>query len=355
LSFLDIYLVVSEQLKYINQKDLGFNKENILQFEFKAENTVAYESFIYEIKNIAGVQNATAYQQNMTGNYGMTDGVTWEGKPEEEFIGFVTLQGGFDFVETMNIRLIDGRPFDVERDQNDTKVILNESAIKAMNLANPVGKSIDLWGTPREIIGVAKDFHFASLYEEIKPCILRAIPSSNKTMVKIEEGQEFAVISAIEEVLQKRRPGLSFEYTFLDDEFKELYGSENRIVELSQNSAIVAILISCLGLLGLTAFTTEKRKKEIGIRKVMGSSNFNIILLLSKGFTKMVVIALLIALPSGYFLASQWLQNFADQIDLNLAYFAVTTFMILGIAWLTVGLQTLRVVRLSPTKTLKEE
>lgn len=348
-------IIVAEQIDFAQSKKLGFDRDNIVQFEYTAESPQAYQSFLNELRTIPGIVNATGFNHNLTGEYGSTDGLSWEGKDPEKRVSFVALEGGFNLIETLGIEIADGRGFKQTSDNNDTKIILNESAVRTMDISDPVGKSVNLWGTPREIIGVVKDFHFASLYEDIQPAFIRVNPFLNKTMVKIKAGTETQVLAAVQNTFNKRMPGLDFEFTFLDEDFQKMYAAETQVSSLARSFAILSIIISCLGLLGLTFFTLEKRAKEISIRKILGSSGWNTVLLLSSDFTKMVALALVIALPIGYILADQWLGNFVYSVPLRIGYFVIAALSVLMVAWLTIGIQFFRATQMNPAKSLRSE
>jgi putative ABC transport system permease protein len=203
---------------------------------------------------------------------------------------------------------------------------------------------------------VVKDFHFESLHEEVKPLFFRlSSENANRIMIKIAGGRERETIHQLSEFYQDYNPGFAFDYTFLDEEYQAQYVAEQRVAVLSRYFAGLAILISCLGLFGLAAFTAERRLKEIGIRKILGSSNFGIVRLLSADFTKMVLMAIVIALPISYFIAAKWLESFALRIDLAWWYFAGAGCLALLIAWFTVSLQTVKAANVNPTECLKDE
>ena len=225
-----------------------------------------------------------------------------------------------------------------------------------MGLTDPIGQVIKLWGEDREIIGVAKNFHFDSFHEEVKPLFFFLAPGgTSMVMAKIEAGKEREAISELQQFHQMFNPGFSLNYRFLDEDYQALYAAEERVSTLSKYFAGIAILISCLGLFGLVAFTAERRLKEIGIRKILGSSVFDIVYLLSSDFTKMVLVAICIALPISFLIAYRWLQGFALSIDLEWWYFAGAGVTALLIAWLTVGFQTFKAARVNPVQCLKDE
>jgi ABC-type antimicrobial peptide transport system permease subunit len=207
-----------------------------------------------------------------------------------------------------------------------------------------------------EIIGVAKDFHFDSFREQVKPLFMYAAPdNTGNIMVKVEAGHEREALRAIEDFYNNFNPGFPLTYRFLDDDYQKLYAAEQRVSTLSRYFALLAAMISCLGLFGLVSFTIERRTKEIGIRKVLGSGELGIVSLLSGEFTRMVLTAILIAVPISYWITTAWLGTFVFKIDLTWWFFAGSALAALVIAWLTVGLQTFRAARINPASCLRDE
>lgn len=225
-----------------------------------------------------------------------------------------------------------------------------------MGLTNPIGQTVRLWGKDMQIIGVVKDFNFSSLHEPITPMFFKLEDQRMMNiLVRIEPGQERSTIDRISKLYKEYNAGFDFNYTFLDQDYAIQYASEERISILSKYFGGIAIIISCLGIFGLAAFTAEKRSKEIGVRKALGASNSNIVRLLSVDFNQMIGLAILIALPLSYFLLKSWLDEFAYHIDLEIWYFLMAGLAALIIAWLTVGLQTFKAARANPAKSLRSE
>jgi ABC-type antimicrobial peptide transport system permease subunit len=223
-------------------------------------------------------------------------------------------------------------------------------------MKDPIGKVVKLWGEDRHIIGVVNDFHYESLHENFKPVFFILDPNrAYRIMARITAGKEKETMSSIEHLYKKLNPGFLFEYNFLDTVYQSQYENEQRVAILSKYFAGLAILISCLGLFGLAAFTAERRLKEIGIRKVLGSSELGIVYLLSSDFTKIVFVAIVIALPISYFMARYWLDGFAFSVPLQPWYFIAVGVLAMVIAWLTVGTQAIRAARVNPTLCLKNE
>jgi len=349
-------LVVYHQIVFIQSKNLGFNKDNIIIFKKEGSLHKRVSTFLREVKSIPGVVNASSFSQSLTGiNDTGTEGVVWEGKEADDHMAFKYLMVNQGFIETLGIEIKEGRPFSENFVIEASKIIFNEAAIEGMGLKHPIGKIVNHWGTDKQIVAVVKDFHFESLYEPIKPCFFMMYQDGENIMVKITAGREKETIAGLEKLYQQYNPSLPFDYKFLDDNYQALYAAEQRVTTLSKYFAGIAILISCLGIFGLAAFTAERRLKEIGIRKILGSSVFGIVRLLSSDFTKMVVTAIVIALPVSYFFAKNWLNDFAYHIELQWWYFAVAGLLALVIAWFTVGVQTINAARINPVDSLKDE
>ncbi len=348
-------IVVYRQMDYVQSKNLGFNRNNVIRFmaEGKAKENPA--TFISEIKKVPGVENASFMDGDLTGRHSGTTGVNWEGKAPDQIVDFGILGVGYDLINMLGINVVEGRQYSREFGAEDSKLIFNQAAIKAMGITDPIGKTVNLWGKDKQIIGVVEDFHFESLYEDVKPFFFRfSARRPYEILVKLQPGRERETLTNLTSFYRTYQ-GLAFDYQFLDEDFQKMYSSELRVATLSRYFAGLAILISCLGLFGLAAFTAEVRTKEIGIRKVMGSGVFNIVRLLSGEFTKMVVIAILISLPLSYLSLNNWLGKFASHIDLSWWYFAIAGILTLVIAWITVGVQTLRASLVNPVECLKEE
>ena len=224
-----------------------------------------------------------------------------------------------------------------------------------MGLENPVGARVEIYSEDDQIIGVVKDFHIGSLHNAIEPMILAFRPNGKTIMAKIQGGTEQETLSRLAAYYEEFYPAYPFEYTFLDEDYAGLYASERKVANLSRYFSGLAIIISCLGLFGLAAFTAERRKKELGVRKVLGASVFQLIRLLSLDFTRMVLLAILIGVPVSYILAQNWLDTFAYKIDLQFWYFGLAAAITLLISWGTVGIQTLKAAQANPVEVLKDE
>lgn len=350
-------LVVSKQIEFIQNKNLGYSKDNVISFKKEGKLNKALEPFGQELKNIPGVINVSSFAHDLVGEHGKTGGLSWEGKDPKARIDFVNLEGGYNLIELLKIKVIEGRSFSEKftSDQDDVNIIFNKAAIEIMNLNDPIGKTVKLWGKERRIIGVVENFHFESLYKEVQPCFIRYFPEGQNILVKIKAGIAAETIDRIEKVYGVFMNGLPLDFKFLDDSYQQLYASEKRVATLSNYFAGLAIIISCLGLFGLAAFTAERKRKEISIRKVLGQSSKQIMLLLSSQFIKLVFISILTAFPLAYILAINWLSRFAYKIPLQLGYFLGAGLIALSIALLTVGMQAIRAANKNPVDGLREE
>ena len=348
-------VVIYNQVVLLQSKKLGYNGDNVVLFKKEGKLSGDVETFLHKVKSIPGVVNASHMWGDMTRASNITSDLNWEGKKEDEIIEFGEMHINYDLLETLGMEIKEGRSFSRDFVTDNSKIIFNEAAIDAMGLKEPIGKTIKLWGEDRQIVGVVKNFHFESLYEHLKPCFMHITPYANYIVVKIKSGMERETVGRLEKVYQSYNLGLPFDFKFLDEAYQKLYVSENRIAVLSQYFGGIAILISCLGLFGLAAFTAERRLKEIGIRKILGASDFGIMSLLSNDFMKMVLAAIIVALPISYLAARNWLDDFAYRINLEWWFFIGAAFMALLIAWLTVALQTLKAARVSPVSNLRTE
>lgn len=348
--------VVYEQISFIQTRNLGYDKDNVIIIPKEGAVRGKEETFLAEIQNLEGVAGASATGHDMTGHNGGTYGIEWPGKDPEDRTEFERVTVDYGFTELMGIEVKEGRTFSKDHSAEHEKIVFNEAAIAYMDMKDPIGKKIKLWGEDREIIGVVKNFNFETFHEEIKPLFFFLNPkNTGMIMVKIEKGKEEEAIGNIQKFYSSFNPGFPLTYRFLDQDYQELYAAEQRVAGLSKYFAGLAILISCLGLFGLAAFTTERRIKEIGIRKILGSTNASIVYLLSTEFTKMILAAIAVALPASYFLADMWLENFVFRIDLQWWFFAASALAALVIAWLTVGIHTMKAAGVNPVKCLRNE
>lgn len=349
--------VVYKQIEFVQTKNLGYKKDNVIYFETAGKLKNNVDPFIAEVKKIPGVLNASSINRSFLGDLNSTVGdFSWEGRDQKEVIKFQHASINNGLIETLGMEMVAGRSFSGKFGSDSSKIIINEAGIKSMRLKNPVGKIFNLWGKDFEIIGVLKNFHFESLHENVKPMFLRfEAKNTNRVMIKIKAGNERQTVEAIQDFYKSYNPGYVFDFRFLDQDYQAQYVAENRVSILSRYFAVLAIIISCLGLFGLATFTAERKLKEIGIRKVLGATESSIIYTLSKEFTKPVIVAILIALPASYIMAKYWLDTFAYRIELKLWYFIAAGLIALMVSWITVGVQAVKAAAADPVKCLKAD
>lgn len=350
-------IVIYQQIQFVQGKSLGYKNDNIIYFSIEGSVEENLETFINELKGIPGVVDASSVGHNLIGRQNNTSGLEWPGKNEEDDILFENIRVNYDFIETMGMEMLDGRSFSKDYSTDTSTIILNEKAVEVMGLENPIGEIIKLWEEyDLAVIGVVKDFHFQSLHEKVKPAFFIVNPENTwNVMARISAGNQKETLESIDDFYAEFNPGFSFDYYFLDEQFQRQYAAEQRVATLSQYFAGFAILISCLGLFGLAAFTAERRIKEIGIRKALGSSSANIVLLLSGDFTRLVLLAITIALPISFYFSSLWLERFAFRIELGYWLFIMAGLVAILIAWLAVGSQAIKAANVNPARCLRSE
>jgi putative ABC transport system permease protein len=351
-------IVVYQQMKFIQSKNLGYDRLSMISFERSGGIHKNREVFLNELKQTPGVLSASSLQQRLAqaGNGSSTYGISWPGKDDKQKIDIAVRSVDYGLIETLGIGIKEGRSFSSQFGSDSSNLIFNETAIKIMGLKKPIGTPIRMWDKDMTIVGVVKDFHISSLHEAIVPLVFRYDPSgAGLVIAKIKPGSEKETLSRIETLYKRYNAGSPFEYSFLDDEYRAQYVSEERISVLAQYFAGLAVLIMCLGLFGLAAFNAEVRTKEIGIRKVLGATTGAVVILLSKDFFKLVVISVLIAFPLGWWAMNKWLSGFIYKIDLGPGMFVVALIAILVITILTISFQSIKAAVANPAQSLKAE
>ncbi|AMQ56506.1 ABC transporter permease [Algoriphagus sanaruensis] len=346
-------IVLAKQMAHIQNQNLGYNKSNLLEINTPAIDSAQLESFLAEVKKLPEVENASSLSHPLVGLASATIGLTWEGKNPDDQIKFENITVNYGLIETMEFEMAEGRAFSPEFGEEQGKIILNEAAVRTIGFQNPVGQIVNLWGEDKEVIGVVKDFNFESLKETVKPAFLKYDPSfAQKLMIRINSANQPETIASISELYQDFS-GQAMDYKFMDEDYQTLYVSEQRTSALARYFGVTAIFLSCLGLFGLAAFTAEKRKKEIGIRKVMGASTSGILALISKDFVKLVLISILLAVPIAWFFAEAWLKSYATQTTLSWWIFAGSGLALVAITIMTIGYQAYKAASSNPVHSLR--
>ena len=356
--FIIAVLVVFKQMRYIQSGRLGYNKDNVLVFNSDGKLLGSQENFVAALQRLPGVVSATGTTHNLVGHNFATGGMKWEGMAPDQKLMVEVASIGHDFCRTMGISMAAGKDFSSDF-KGEPSILLNQAAVDAMGLRNPVGSMVTFFGEHRRIVGVIQNFHFESFHETIQPMVFLPDASDSgtnyKILARIQAGRETEAIARIRYLYEEWNKGFVFDYRWLDAAFQQQYRSEKNVESLSKYFAGLAILISCLGLFGLAAFTAQRRQKEIGIRKVVGASARQIAVMLSMGFLKLVCIALLIALPVAWWIMNEWLHSFAYQVDMGPGIFLIAGAAVILITLCTISIQSIRAAVANPVKNLKAE
>ena len=349
-------MVVFKQMRYIESKNLGFDRDNLLTFVPEGRIADHMDAFLSAVREIPGVVNAANMSENILGIKSSTYGLSWKGEQPGTNIVFTQALVGFDLLETLGIRMEAGRTFSRDFGADSSAIILNQAAVAIMGIQDPIGKNVTLWGKNRQIIGITENFNFESLHEPVKPFFF--IPEDKNAlsiMVRVKAGTTVETIERLQEFYHTYNPGFSFDYNFLDQDYQALYMSEHRVAILSRYFAGLAIVISCLGLFGLTAFQAERRFKEVGIRKVLGASVVEIIVLLSRDLASWVLLANIIAWPVAYYVMHAWLLSFAYRTSIGIGVFLLAGGVAIVIALATMSFQAIKAATANPVDALRYE
>jgi ABC-type antimicrobial peptide transport system permease subunit len=349
-------IVMGNQMAYVRNKDLGYDKNYVFTVTFPQEatkNSDAIENELQLQKSILNVSFCSA--ADMTNVTEISGDIVWDGKADDVPFMLYRVQADKNFIPTMKYQFIVGTNF-TGMPSDDKKYILNETAVKAMGLKPPyVGTKIGYGKADGEILGVINDFNFKSLKDPIAPLLIRSNGFKNTLYVRTTGAGAQAAIKAVQRQYKKYAKNAPFSYAFLDKTFESHYQSQQRAGTLFTTFAAIAIFISCLGLFGLATYTAQVKTKEIGIRKVLGASVAQVTQMLSKEFLKLVLIASLIAFPVGWWAMNRWLQSFAYRIHLHWWIFLLTGLLVVLIALVTVSFQAIKAAIANPVKSLRSE
>jgi putative ABC transport system permease protein len=355
-------LIIYQQFRYIQNKKLGFNKENTVYVKLNGQLKEKYELARTELLKNPNINNVTFCSSIMTrGTYHYSN-LAWEGMSEDidpraGYVGYVSVDQ--DFIKTFGMEIIQGREFRKGSEARPyEELIINESVARMIAKDTVIGLRAGISGPnfPGTIIGVVKDYHFRSLHNEIAPLVLCMHPAAYNFMyIKINPSNISSTIGNIERVLTSIEPNFPVDYHFLDEAFEELYMSETRMRRVFTYFTALGILIACLGLFGLVSYSTARRTREIGIRKVLGASIPNIVRLISKEFLALVLIANFIALPAAYFFMAKWLENFSYRIDIKWYSFLLSGLLVIIISLITISFRSVRAASANPADSLRYE
>ena len=350
-------IVGSNQLRFMKNLDLGYDKEFLISIQGPRTFSRRYESFKTSLLQNPNVLSVTTSMPSpiSIGNWAVED-IEWEGKQPDQKVSVDPVYVGYDFFKTFRMEIIQGRAFSKDYSTDEAQAFLiNEEAAKLMGLESPVGKKIVLEDNPGTIIGVVKDFHHRSLHNKIDPIVFRFGRAFEMVFIKLYSGNVDRTLKFIENIWNELEPHHPFAYHFLSDSLDHMYKAETRLGRLFRYFTFLAIIISCLGLLGLSSFMAERRTKEIGIRKVLGASVSGLVKLLSKEFLVLVCLANIIAWPVAFFVMNQWLQQFAYRVGWGMNVFLLSGLLTLVIALFTVSYQAVKSATANPVESLRNE
>ncbi|UII25056.1 ABC transporter permease [Fulvivirga maritima] len=354
--FIVYTIVVYNQISFIQQKDLGIKKDNIVHHSLHSisDQPDAYRNDLLQIPDVKSV-SFTEHNPLSISNGNRF--VNWEGKPENAIVYFNVMQVDRNLLETFELKLIEGQNFPEKyQKEGEQYFIVNQSAARAINKSDLIGTEMVVWGKKGKVVGVVSDFNHQSITKAIEPLILLYNPKEIwQAFISVSGEHKAETLKQIEAVYSKYESQYAFDYSFVEDDYQAAYSEVNTTGKLNYIFATAAILIACIGLFGLSSYLTEQRTKETGIRKVLGASELSLIKLFSSDFLKLVGIAFIIAIPIAWYYSTQWLADFAYHIDLGIAPFAIAGVSAITIALITVSYITIKVAMRNPVKSLKYE
>ena len=352
LVFIIIVIIISKQINFMKTKDIGFDNSNIIYFRSNDFIDEKYDLFKEGLLQNPNIINVTRAGNEFGGPLHITLSEEINGVKKS----YQAMVADPDFVETMGLQIVKGRKYEWDRASDLGAMIINETAEKEFGLDSAIGLKMENFNHHQEVIGIYKDVHNESFHQGITPCVIMNYRMMlHRVIIKINEHKNKETIKHIEKMWQEIVPDVPFQYNFLDAKYNDLYKTEEKFGLVIKFSALFSILIACLGLFGMISFTSERRKKEIGIRKVNGASAINILMLLNKGILIWVGIAIILATPIAYFAADKWLQNFAYRTSISLEVFIFAVFLVLIIALLSVTFVVLKAAKTNPVDCLRYE
>jgi putative ABC transport system permease protein len=348
-------IVIFGQMNYIKNRRLGYDREHVIVIPMYEKETrskaQAIKNELLQYPEAAGVSVSGALPLDVRSRFLNTNWEGEDGQPVKMDINFDYVD--YDFLDIFKIAIAQGRNFSKEFSEDKSAILVNETAVKQLGWTDAIGKKL-LGRDEKHVIGVVRDFYFASLHQKIEPMMFM-LGRGRRIAVRVKPGNVQRTVALLKDVFERNTQSQPFDFFFLDDRFNEIYRKDQRTGEIFGYFSLLAIFIACLGLLGLASFTVERRTKEIGIRRVLGASACRIVALLGKEYVRLVIIANIIAWPVGYFAMKKWLQNFAYRIDLKVWMFVLAAAMALLIAFITVSYQTFKAALANPADTLRYE
>lgn len=349
-------LVIIKQIELVKGRELGYEQANLITVKNTDEIQKNYNALKLELIQSGAAEAVTRSNSPIT-SINSNNFVGWPGKPEDLRVIFTTIVTEYDYTKTMGIKVLEGRDFSEDFKNDTTAIIINKAGLKIMGLEDPIGTELDLWGEKRKLIGIVDDVLMASPYREVKPMFMIIDPDwiSAITVRLANTGDISATLSKVKAIFKKHNPAYPFEYTFVDEEYQKKFSNINMTSKVATLFATLAIIITGLGLFGLASYTAEQRTKEIGIRKVLGATVGGLVALMSKDFSKLVIIAFVVSSPIAWWLLRQYLERYQVRVDIVWWIFPLTGLIALVFALIIIINQALRAARANPVKSLRND
>ncbi len=351
-------MVVFRQMSFMQNRDIGFVRDNVFSIWMEGEVAPSFETFRNRLLTQPGIETVTMSTQSPINIGNSTVGVDWEGKNPDEKILFTTLDVDYEFVQSMKMQMAEGRPFDRSVVSDTTNYIVNEKAAAKFGFKGEVaGQDLTMWDRKGKIVGVVKDFNFGSLHSAIEPLIMR-LPqkiSFGSLLIRSKPNESALALKSTEALWKEYAIGYPFKYSFLDKDWEEFYKAEGQRGQVFNILAALSIFISCLGLFGLSAFSAERKTKELGVRKVLGASVPGLVRLMGKEFAVLVLIAGVIGCPLGWYVMNEWLMGYAFHVEVGWITLLIATTLCLTVSLVTVAYHSILVSMVNPAKSLKYE
>jgi ABC-type lipoprotein release transport system permease subunit len=350
-------VVVFRQVRFMENRDIGFVRENVFYTWTASDIGQKFETFRNRLLAEPGIESVTGSGQVPISIGNSTIGLEWEGKDPDSQILFTNLDVDYEFVSTLKMTMVEGRSFDRTNTTDTANYLVNQKAAEKFGFANGTAdRDLTMWDRKGKIVGVIKDFNFGSLHSAVDPLVIRLKPEHvNCIIVRAKEAQTANAIASMEKLWKEYAPGYPFKYTFFDQDWQEFYSAEAQQEKVFNTLATLSIFISCLGLFGLSAFSAERRTKELGIRKTLGASVTGLVQLMGREFTILVLVAACLGCPLGWFLMTLWLRKFAYHIDVGVFTLAAAAIACLVVSLITIAYHSIRVATANPVTSLRQE
>jgi ABC-type antimicrobial peptide transport system permease subunit len=348
-------IAIYQQINLVQERDLGYDKENLITVEFTEEIRNNYDALKAELLQSGAVESMTRSNGSVT-QINSNNFLGWPGKPEETQVMFITVTGEYDYAKTMGVDVLMGRDFSKDYVSDTDAIVINKTALDLMDLDDPIGTELDLWGEKRPLIGVIDDVLMGSLYEENRPMFMILEDWGGVVTMRLKRGQDLQEsLATVEDIVTKFNPAFPFDYSFVDVEFERKFTTIKLTRELAVSFSVLALIITSLGVFGLASFMAEQRTKEIGIRKVLGASVTSLVGLMSRDFSWLVILAFILAGPLSWFLMDAYLDRYTIRIDLQWWVMPLAGLVALVFAILIVSNQARRAALANPVNSLRSE